>query len=182
MPDNAAQKRSRSYLQAVQNQDFLLPDEMRPFRFGMEYAKAACALRDCGVRSTVVVFGSARIPSPERAEALAKAPTTAAEKRAATQAAQRGRMHEAARAFARIVSMRGGALAVSGAPRDNVIATGGGPGIMEAANRGAAEAGADTAAGTRAPAAQAPRRCPGRSVRWSSGERSGQARKQWPVT
>ncbi|MFN7308496.1 MAG: TIGR00730 family Rossman fold protein, partial [Alphaproteobacteria bacterium] len=50
--------------------------------------------------------------------------------------------YEDARAFARIVSMRGGALAASGAPRDNVIATGGGPGIMEAANRGAFECGA----------------------------------------
>ncbi|CAH0147925.1 LOG family protein [Roseomonas sp. CECT 9278] len=142
MPDNTAQKRSRSFLLAVEDQDFLLRDEMRPLRFGMEYAKAEYALRDWGVRSTVVVFGSARIPSPERAEALAAAARTAAENRAAKQALERSRMYEDARAFARIVSLRGGALAASGAPRDNVIATGGGPGIMEAANRGAAEAGA----------------------------------------
>jgi uncharacterized protein (TIGR00730 family) len=142
MPDNTAQKRSRSYQLAIEDQEFLLRDEMRPFRFGMEYAKAEYALRDWGVRSTVVVFGSARIPSPERAEALAAAAKTAAEKRAARQAMERSRMYEDARAFARIVSLRGGALAASGAPRDNVIATGGGPGIMEAANRGASEAGA----------------------------------------
>jgi uncharacterized protein (TIGR00730 family) len=142
MPDNAAQKRARSYQLAIEDQEFLLRDEMRPFRFGMEYAKAEYALRDWGVRSTVVVFGSARIPSPERAEALAAAAKTAAEKRTAKQAMERSRMYEDARAFARIVSLRGGALAASGAPRDNVIATGGGPGIMEAANRGASEAGA----------------------------------------
>jgi uncharacterized protein (TIGR00730 family) len=142
MPDNGAQKRSRSYLLAVEDQDFLLRDEMRPFRFGMEYAKAELALRDWGVRSTVVVFGSARIPSPEQAAALAAGARTAAEKRAANQATERARMYEDARAFARIVSLRGGALAASGAPRDNVIATGGGPGIMEAANRGACETGA----------------------------------------
>jgi hypothetical protein len=142
MPDNGAQKRSRSFLLAIEDQDFLLRDEMRPFRFGMEYAKAEHALRDWGVRSTVVVFGSARIPSPERAEALAAAARSPAEKRAAKQAAEQSRLYEDARAFARIVSLRGGALAVSGAPRDNVIATGGGPGIMEAANRGAHEAGA----------------------------------------
>ncbi len=142
MPDNGAQKRSRSYLLAVEDQDFLLRDEMRPFRFGMEYAKAELALRDWGVRSTVVVFGSARVPSPEQAEALATAAKTTAERRAAKRAAERSRLYEDARAFARIVSLRGGALAVTGAPRDNVIATGGGPGIMEAANRGAAEAGA----------------------------------------
>ena len=142
MPDNGAQKRSRSYLLAVEDQDFLLRDEMRPFRFGMEYAKAEYALRDWGVRSTVVVFGSARVPSPEQAEAMTAAAKTAAEKRAAKQAVERSRMYEDARAFARIVSLRGGALAVTGAPRDNVIATGGGPGVMEAANRGAAESGA----------------------------------------
>jgi uncharacterized protein (TIGR00730 family) len=142
MPDNGAQKRSRSFLLAVEDQEFLLRDEMRPFRFGMEYAKAEYALRDWGVRSTVVVFGSARIPSPEQAEALAAAARSPADKRAARRAAEQSRMYEDARAFARIVSLRGGALAVTGAPRDNVIATGGGPGIMEAANRGASEAGA----------------------------------------
>jgi uncharacterized protein (TIGR00730 family) len=142
MPDNAAQKRARSYQLAIEDQEFLLRDEMRPFRFGMEYAKAEYALRDWGVRSTVVVFGSARIPAPEQAAALAEAATSPAAKREAKRAAERSRMYEDARAFARIVSLRGGALAATGAPRDNVIATGGGPGIMEAANRGASEAGA----------------------------------------
>jgi len=142
MPDNGAQKTSRSFLLAVEDQQFLLRDEMRPFRFGMEFAKAELALRDWGVRSTVVVFGSARVPSPEQAEALAATAKTPAEKRAARVAAERSRLYEDARSFARIVSLRGGALAVTGALRDNVIATGGGPGIMEAANRGAAEAGA----------------------------------------
>jgi len=142
MPDNGTQKQSRSYLLAVEDQEFLLRDEMRPFRFGMEYAKAEYALRDWGVRSTIVVFGSARTPSAEEAAALAKKARGTAEKRAAQKALERSRFYEDARAFARIVSMRGGALAASGAPRDNVIATGGGPGIMAAANRGASECGA----------------------------------------
>ena len=142
MPNNGAQKKSSSYLLAVEDQEFLLRDEMRPFRFGMEYAKAEYALRDWGVRSTVVVFGSARTASAEEAAAQAKKARGVAEKRAAQKALDRSRFYEDARAFARIVSMRGGALAASGAPRDNVIATGGGPGIMEAANRGAFECGA----------------------------------------
>ncbi len=142
MADNGPQKRSRSYKLAVDDRDFLLRDEMRAFRFGMEYAKAELELRDWGVRSTVVVFGSARIPRPEDAQAELERARTTAQKRAAKQRVALSAHYENARAFARIVSLRGGALAASGGLRDNVIATGGGPGIMEAANRGAADVGA----------------------------------------
>jgi uncharacterized protein (TIGR00730 family) len=129
MAANETQKASPSYRLAVQDTDFLLRDELRALRFAMEYAKAELALRDWGVRSTVVVFGSARIPSPE--EAVPGAPR-----------AHLAPWYDKARAFARLVSLRGGALGGPGdGPRDNVIATGGGPGIM-AANRGAADAGA----------------------------------------
>ncbi|MFC7542416.1 hypothetical protein ACFQU2_27105 [Siccirubricoccus deserti] len=122
---NDAQRNSPSYRLPFKDTEFLLRDEMRPLRFALEYSKAELALRDWGVRSTVVVFGSARIPAPEQAAADPLA-----------------RWYATARQFARIVSERGGALAPQGKLRDNVIATGGGPGIMEAANRGAADAGA----------------------------------------
>ncbi|MEW6538712.1 MAG: TIGR00730 family Rossman fold protein [Pseudomonadota bacterium] len=118
MKPNAAQMASPSYRMAAMDQDFLLGDSMRGVRFLMEYAKPEEALRAWGVRSTLVVFGSARLREGHR-------------------------WYEEARAFGRLASERGGALRGRvGEPRDNVIATGGGPGIMEAANRGAVDAGA----------------------------------------
>ena len=141
MPANDAQLHSPSYRLAVEDTDFLLRDEMRPARFMLEFAKTELALRDWGVRSTVVVFGSARIPAPEDVPALlAAAPP---ERRAQAEALARlAPWYDKAREFARMVSLRGGALAAEGKLRDNVIATGGGPGIMGAANRGAADVGA----------------------------------------
>jgi hypothetical protein len=65
-----AQCNSKSYKLPVEDLDFLLRDEMRAVRFELEYSKAELMLRDWGVRSTVIVFGSARIPSPEQAKAL----------------------------------------------------------------------------------------------------------------
>jgi uncharacterized protein (TIGR00730 family) len=121
MADNDAQRHSKSYLLPIEDQEFLLRDEVRPLRFALEYAKSELSLRDWGVRSTIIVFGSARI-RPE-GHALS-------------------RWYQEARLFGRIVSERGGALHPQDGMRDNVIATGGGPGIMEAANRGASEAGA----------------------------------------
>ena len=117
-PDNSAQRDSPSYRLPALDQDFLLGDSMRGVRFLLEYAKAEEALRAWGVRSTIVVFGSARVK-----------PGTP--------------WYETARAFGRLVSERGGALdGAVGELRNNVIATGGGPGIMEAANRGAMDVGA----------------------------------------
>ena len=141
MPDNGDQLRSASYKLPVEDPDFLLRDEVRGIRFELEYDKAELLLRDWGVRSTVVVFGSARIVAPDQAEAALAAATTPNERARAQRRLEMAHYYGLARAFGRIVSKKGGALA-SGRPRDNVIATGGGPGIMEAANRGAADVGA----------------------------------------
>lgn len=116
------QMNSPSYRLPALDQDFLLSDSMRGVRFLLEYSKAEEALRLWGVRSTIVVFGSARIHEGG--------------------AGHHGRWYDEARAVGRIVSERGGALVSNGTFRDNVIATGGGPGIMAAANRGASDAGA----------------------------------------
>ena len=114
MTDNKAQMASPAFRIAALDQDFVLGDTTRGVRFQLEYQKAEEYLRKWGVASTVVVFGSARVREGDK----------------------RG-WYEAARDFARIVSERGGALHSHSSPRQNVITTGGGPGIMEAANKGA---------------------------------------------
>ena len=119
---NTAQLASPSYRLAALDEGFLLGDSMRGVRFLLEFAKADEALRAWGVRSTIVVFGSARVGENGNGNHPS--------------------WYAAAREFGRIASERGGAILSSGKPRDNVIATGGGPGIMEAANRGASDAGA----------------------------------------
>ncbi|HEY8616629.1 TIGR00730 family Rossman fold protein [Phenylobacterium sp.] len=119
---NTAQMASPSYRLAVHDTDFLLSDSMRGVRFLLEFAKADLALKAWGVRSTIVVFGSARIREDGEG--------------------RHASWYAAAREFGRLASERGGAFLEGGPVRDNVIATGGGPGIMEAANRGAADVGA----------------------------------------
>lgn len=123
---NTPQTRSGSYKLAFADTDFLTREELRPVRLQLELLKPQMMLDEEGIRSTVVLFGGARIPAPERAT-TARSPGLAA----------LAPYYEEARKFAHAVTLR--SLETSG--RDWVICTGGGPGVMEAGNRGADEAG-----------------------------------------
>jgi len=116
---------SPSYRLAEDDGDFLESDHARPIRLALEFHRTDTYLRAYGIESTVVAFGSARVPSPESPEATA----------------EQRHQYEEARRFGYEVSR--GALHTTGCYR-LVVATGGGPGLMEAANRGASEAGAPT--------------------------------------
>jgi hypothetical protein len=139
-----------AYRLAQDDAEFLASDDLRPLRLQLELLKPEHDLREQGITSTVVVFGSARVVSEAQAQAVlheseARAagsgtadPAHVSRIAAARQQLDHSRFYEEARRFSHLVSSRFQQQGRS----DFVVVTGGGPGIMEAANRGAHEAGA----------------------------------------
>jgi len=134
------QTRDPAYRLAFQDTEFLLRPELRPVRFQLELLKPEMLLDEAGVGSLLVMYGSARIPSPDAVDALRK--NAAPENRViAERLAEKAKYYDEAYRLARMVSERG---IVEDGKRQFVICSGGGPSIMEAANKGAADAGAES--------------------------------------
>ena len=125
VPDTP-QTRAPEYRLAYADEDFLCRDDLRGVRLQLELLKPEVVMDEAGIQSTIVLFGGARIPEPAKKNA-ARTKTLS----------DLSKYYDEARKFAELMTKR--SMEFGG--YENVIVTGGGPGVMEAGNRGAVDAG-----------------------------------------
>ncbi|MGS1016431.1 LOG family protein [Allosphingosinicella humi] len=130
-----------AYRLAFQDQDFLLRQDLRPIRFQLELLKPELLLDEAGIESTFVFYGSARIPEPAKADALIETAATDTQRRIAERLKAKAKYYDEARKLARIASR---VAPDAQGKKQFVVCSGGGPSIMEAANRGAADEGRES--------------------------------------
>ncbi len=120
------QTRSPTYRLAFSDEEFMFREELRPVRLQLELLKPELGMDEAGIESTIVLFGGARIPEPAKRDS-ARTKTLS----------ELSKYYEEARRFARLMTER----SIASGGKEDVIVTGGGPGVMEAGNRGAMDAG-----------------------------------------
>ena len=124
IPDTP-QSRAPAYRLAFTDEDFMCRDELRPVRLQLELLKPELLMEEQGIKSTIVLFGGARIPEPSQKH-TARTETLA----------ELSHFYDEAREFARLMTLK----SQKSGGKEDVVVTGGGPGVMEAGNRGAVDA------------------------------------------
>ena len=140
-PTSSPQTEDPAYRLAFQDMDFLLREDLRPVRFQLELLKPELLLDQADIGSTFVFYGSARIPEPAKADAIIEAAATDSQRAIGERLKAKSKYYDEARELARIVSR---VEPDADGKRNFVVCSGGGPSIMEAANRGACDEGADS--------------------------------------
>ncbi len=138
---SSPQTESEAYKLAFQDTDFLLRPDLRPVRFQLELLKPELLLDEAKIRSMFVFYGSARIPAPDMADALVASAANDEQRVIAERLKAKSHYYNVAYDLARLASRT---PPDAEGWRDFVVCSGGGPAIMEAANRGSVDEGRET--------------------------------------
>ncbi|HJS41485.1 MAG TPA: LOG family protein [Sphingomicrobium sp.] len=138
---SSPQTESEAYKLAFQDTEFLLRPDLRPVRFQLELLKPELLMNEANIGSTFVFYGSARIPEPSKAEALLASAQTDWQRKVAERLKAKSHFYDVARALARHASR---CDCDEEGKRHFVVCSGGGPSVMEAANRGAQDESCDS--------------------------------------